>query len=467
MTSTNIIKQCVSLLEQGSAIEAEKLLLPILKNEPDNFHALQLFGLAKHLLGNPQEALIYLEKAMQINPEFSAVRHNIAGIYRALGDMKEAEKNYRKATQLKPDYGEAYQGLAEILRFKNNDPLLKTIEKQLTLKLNSTNTSYLHFAAGKIYDDCGDYANAFKHFSSGNDLSSHSWNDQEQTSYQQAIKNTYNSSYFSNRTARGYTSKAPIFIVGMPRSGSTLVEQILASHSQVFGAGEINDIPSIAGQIGTHSSENKNYPECMQTLPSEACAGMGGAYLNRVFQLRGHKKTATHSIDKNLFNINHLGLISDLLPGAHIIHIQRHPLDTCLSCYFQNFSTGVHWSFDLDNIVFYYRLYREMVAHWEQVLPLSVLALKYENLITQAELTSRQLVTFCGLNWEENCLHFYRNKRTVKTASVWQVRQPIYKRSLGRWQNYAPYIDKLKQGLADYIDDYENGLTQKIKRKKT
>lgn len=460
MTSKKKISRCVELLEQGQAAEAEKLLLPLLQQEPENFHALQLCGLSRHLLGDPEGALALLEKALLINPDFSAVRHNIAGIYRAMGNMEKAEENYRQAIALKPDYGEAYQGLAEIIRIQPDDPLLAQLEAQFSNKISPRNASYLHFAAGKIYDDCGDYENAFRHFSSGNELCGYTWDAGKQQEFQTGIKNTFTREYFRTRPRRGYESPAPIFIVGMPRSGSTLAEQILASHSRIFGAGEINDIPSIADQIGTHGTSSKVYPACMSDMPAEACTGLGGAYLNRVFKLRGAKTTADHCIDKNLFNINHLGLISDLLPKSHIIHIQRHPLDACLSCFFQNFSTGVHWSFSLDNIVTYYRRYREMMAHWDSYLPIKILALNYESLIAQPELASRRLIEFCGLDWEEECLRFYQNKRAVRTASVWQVRQPIYQKSRGRWQHYAPYIAKLTEGLGDYVEDYEKQLAE-------
>lgn len=460
MTSKSIINQCVTLLEQGHAAEAEKRLTPLLKQDPENFHALQLFGLSKHLLGQPKDALKFLEKAQQINPNFSAVRHNIAGIYRSMGDMSKAEENFRKAIALKPDYGEAYQGLSEIIRFKNDEPLIEKLLEQLATTTKIENKVYLHFAAGKIFDDCGDYQQAFRHYSLGNVLSKKNWNSKSHTENLAAIRNVFNKDYFKTRKNQGYTSAAPVFIVGMPRSGSTLLEQIISSHPLVFGAGELGDIPSIADQIGRYSETKQNYPQCITDLPVEGFTGMGKAYINRVYSINTDKPAAKISADKNLFNYMHLGLIEALLPEARILHIERHPLDTCLSCYFQNFSKGVHWSFNLKHIAGYYREYRAMMDHWHQVLPNRVYSLKYENLIAQPEKTTRAILAYCSLDWDNNCLNFHKNKRPIKTASVWQVRQPIYNRARGRWHNYQSQIASLIEELKDYCDEYELSLEQ-------
>lgn len=451
----NTIHQCVDLLNQRDTNKVKQLLIPIVNNNPENFHALHLLGLAFHLNGELKQAISLLERALAINPDFPAVQHNAAGVYRALGQMQKAEACYRKAIKLKADYAEAYQGLSEIIRFKVNDPLIKSIKKQLAYNTDNNLAMYFHFTLGKIYDDCADYDLAYKHYDKANCSSGKDWSGQQHESFQQAVKKTYTKSYFRQRTISGCQSQAPVFIVGMPRSGSTLVEQILASHSRVFAAGEISDMQNIADQLPKLIKSEQSYPFCIPELSEEACKGIGEAYLNRVQKIEGAFENATRFIDKNLYNFNHIGLITDLLPNAHIIHIERHPLDCSLSNYFQNFSKGMLWSFRIENIIKFYAGYHAMINHWQKVLPIKILDVCYEELIMDTETVSRKIIDFCKLPWEASCLDFHNTKRTVKTASLWQVRQPIYKSSQARWQRYAKHIGPLQKGLADYIHEYE------------
>jgi tetratricopeptide (TPR) repeat protein len=449
------INQCVDLLKQEDSHAVKKLLTPIVKSEPENFHALQLLGVAHHLTGEPKAAITYLERALAVNPNFAPVQHNTAGIYRALGDMQKAETSYRAAIRLKPDYAEAYQGLAEIIKFKPEDPLFKIIHKQLAQKPDANIARYFHFALGKMYDDCADYDRAFKHFNLANQLSEYKWPIKQHEDYQKAIRETYSETFFQQRTTTGLDSKNPVFIVGLPRSGSTLVEQILSSHSKTFAAGEISDIQNIASQLKTLIKSKNDYPYCVKDMTEDACKGLGKAYLNRVMQIEGASPQASRCIDKNLSNFNHLGLISNLLPKAFIIHIQRHPLDCCISSYFQNFSRGVNWSFKFASIISYYKGYHAMMKHWQHVLPMKILNIRYEALVSDSELISKKIIDFCELPWEESCLEFHKHQRPVKTASVWQVRQPIYQHAKARWKRYENHIVPLQEGLADYINEYE------------
>lgn len=423
-------------------------------DEPENFHALQLLGIAHHLDGEPKTAISFLERAIAINPNFAPVQHNTAGIYRALGDMQKAEASYRKAIRLKADYAEAYQGLAEIVKFKAKDPLFKIIDEQLDQKTEANIARYFHFTLGKMYDDCADYDSAFKHINLANQLSEFSWPQKKYELYQKAIQENYSKTYFQQRTRSGLDSKIPVFIVGLPRSGSTLVEQILSSHSATFAVGEITDIPNIADQLKTLINSELDYPYCVKDLREEACKGLGRAYLKRIMQIEGANPQASRCIDKNLSNFNHLGLISDLLPNAFIIHIQRHPLDCCISSYFQNFSRGVNWSFRLESIISFYKGYHAMMKHWQEVLPMNILNIRYEELVSEPKIQSKKIIRFCELPWEESCLEFHKHERPVKTASVWQVRQPIYQHAKARWKRYEKHITPLKEGLADYINEY-------------
>lgn len=449
------INQCAELLKQEDYNPVIKKLTPIVNKQPQNFHALQLLGLAHYLAGESQNAIELLEKALAINSNFPAVQHNAAGIYRSLGDMQKAEESYRKAIDLKPDYAEAYQGLAEIIRFQSTDSLIPKINKQLTKKPDDNLARYFHFTLGKIYDDCSKYNLAFKHYKIGNQLSHKNWPAKKNERYLQSIRDFYSTDYFQKNNISGSNTKFPIFIIGLPRSGSTLVEQILSSHSGVFAAGEISDIQNISDQIQGHIKSKLTYPKCMADISEEACKGLGKAYIKRLKQIDGFFPEAIRGINKNLSNFSDLGLISSLLPNSFIIHTQRHPLDCCISSYFQNFSKGIEWSFDLDSIINQYKNYDAMIKHWRKVLPIKILDIRYENLITDFDNISKNIISFCQLPWEESCLEFHNNKRPVNTASVWQVRQPIYQRSKARWKQYENHINSLKEGLADYIKEYE------------
>lgn len=461
MSTESVITECLDLLRHGKATKVIQLLSPIINNKSDNFQALQLLGLAYHLKGESKISIALLERALSLNPNFAAVQHNAAGVYRTLGNMQKAEECYRNAIRLKADYAEAYQGLSEIINIKEGDPLVQQIQQQLNNTSNDNLAKYYHFSLGKIFDGFKNYKKAFEHFTHGNQLSENKWSKLKNEDYQKKIRKIYSKDYFLEKETTKQESKMPIFIVGIPRSGSTLIEQILASHSGVFAAGEIPDIQNIADQLKTLSKSEYEYPFCAPYTSRNAYKAIGDAYLDRIRKIEGFYDGAARSVDKNLHNFNHLGLISDLFPKPYIIHIQRHPIDCCLSVYFQNFSKGVNWSFNLNNIVDYYRSYREMMVHWEQTLPFDILHINYENLVNQTESLSRYMLDYCGLEWEENCLQFYQNKRKVQTASVWQVRQPIYQRSKGRWLNYKPYINTLIEGLADYVDDYENSMNNR------
>lgn len=456
--SKRIIDSCVSLLNQKNYHEADSQLSKLVQQEPDNFNALQLLGIARHLLGDPRQAVELLEKAITIKQDFPAIHHNIAGIYKNLGEMQKSEQHFRQAISLKPDYAEAYQGLAELIRFKKEDPLIRQLNAQISNCEDQTLKMYLHFAAGKIHDDCKEYEVAFRHYTQANALKNANWNLDKHHQYLHQIRETYDAGYFSSIKRKGFQPASPIFIVGMPRSGSTLLEQILATHSKVFGAGELSDINSITHQIGSLMPDKIPYPACMPKVPEEGCVGLGSSYLRRVASLNTEKPSAVISVDKNLFNYRHLGFLYDLFPDVRIIHIQRHPLDTCLSCFFQNFTSGVDWSFSMEHITDYYQHYRLMMSHWERVLPCPVLTVKYEELIADPDTSAGKILSFCGLDWEENCLQFHKTRRAVRTASAWQVRQPLYQHAKGRWYNYRKQIESTYKELEAHIASYEKEL---------
>ena len=293
-----------------------------------------------------------------------------------------------------------------------------------------------------MYDDLGEYDRAFEHYLLGNKRSKVQFNLQQYEKKFKDIIYTYNYSYLEKRIQEGLAEELPVFIVGMPRSGSTLVEQVLASHSQVFGAGEIDDIHSIAETMGKRITPHAAYPDFMHSIPAPVLNGFAQSYITRMKGL-SNNADVTRVINKQLMNFQYIGLISELFPKARIIHIRRNPLDTCLSCFFQNFSNGVAWSFNLDHLGRFYLLYQRMMEHWRHGVDINMIEIDYEDLVNNQEDVSRKIIAACGLKWQKNCLEFNKTKREVSTASFWQVRQPLYNRSISRWQNYEKHLEPL------------------------
>ena len=434
----------------GKQAEAEKVYLEVLTEEPGNRDANHLLGLIRSEQDRDEEAVALINKAILLTPDAPSFHHNIAGIYRRMGRLDEAESEFRRAIALKPDYGEAFQGLAEMTTFSRDDPLLEKIAAQLrSPKLGSDIKSYFHFAAGKILDDVGDYRQAFEQYTAGNEAA---FKQFDGTAFHELIKNViyrFSPGNAKKVGAGGNDSEQPVFVVGMPRSGTTLVEQILASHSQVFGAGELNDMKYIAYFGSQFLKPEQKYPEFIPFLSRQHYERLAEEYLRRTNELTtlSGKPNITKVVDKHPLNFQFVGLILSMFPNARIIHTVRHPLDTCLSCFFQNFSSGQHYSFDLETLTNFYLEYQRLMEHWDMLYPGKIFKLRYEDLIADQETQTRRLLDYCGLGFESSCLKFFETDRVVKTASFNQVRQPLYKTSQNRWKNYLREIAPMARAL--------------------
>jgi hypothetical protein len=235
-----------------------------------------------------------------------------------------------------------------------------------------------------------------------------------------------------------------VFIVGMPRSGTSLVEQILASHPNVFGAGELRDLQRLAEELPARVGAKEAYPACLVRLDGSAACALADEYLERIGRRSG---AALRVTDKMPLNFLHLGLIAALFPRARIVHCIRDPLDVCVSCYCQDFQGGPNFLWDLTDLGKFHGEYERLMAHWGSVLPLPILEVVYEELVDNLEAVSRRLISFCGLDWDDRCLAYHQNARAVRTASLVQVRQPVYKSSVGRWRHYAPHLRPLLEAL--------------------
>jgi hypothetical protein len=304
----------------------------------------------------------------------------------------------------------------------------------------------LRFAADKLYDELGEYQKAFLHYSRGNGIVATGTHEQALAAEFQAIMDTFDAPGYRSWPRASNRSRKPVFIVGMPRSGTTLVEQILSSHPLVYGAGELPYIRNLCTTMHELTGTGMHYPACMAAITRSGLDKLADRYLHQVEVL---SPEAVRITDKMPHNFMHLGLISLLFPEAAIIHVKRNPLDTCLSCFFQYFSSGHEYSYDLKNLGNHYRQYRLLMERWKNMLNLPIFELEYEDLIANPEAVSRKLIEFCGLPWDDNCLAHHKEDQIARTASYAQVRKPIYNSSCERWKNYAPFMGPLIDALGD------------------
>ncbi|NCF30054.1 MAG: sulfotransferase family protein, partial [Gammaproteobacteria bacterium] len=308
--------------------------------------------------------------------------------------------------------------------------------------------SHLHFAAAKMLDDISEFERAFQHLQSANAIEHQRthFDADAGRSFVARSRATFDSAFFEDKNAIGNASDKPIFIVGMLRSGTTLVEQILASHPAVYAGGELEYFRGVAGQLPDRLGGGQPYPECVKSLDAATIDAISRNYLA---QFTKHSGDAQRFTDKNPLNFEHLGLIMTVFPNARVIHCRRDPMDLCLSIYFQHFSERHDFAYHFADITEYLRQYEQLMAHWHSVFPGRIHDIQYEDLVANLEPVSRAMFEYLDIQWDDNCLEFHRTARPVGTASHWQVRQPLYTRSVERWRHYEPYLEDLRAALAD------------------
>lgn len=445
MNSADAIEAALELHRSGRNEEARALYRQILEEKPTDVSVTHLLGLT--YLSDPdwRQGIALIEQVIKLRPKMPVYHFNLGVGWRDHGEFEAARSSFRRAIDLKADYGEAWHAWVQTQKYSEGGADLDHIREQLGRQLDDGSRCFFSFAAGKICDDIGAYDEAFQHYQRGNQLNKGRWLEREYVDCIEQIKSTFSAALLAARSEWGVAGSSPIFIVGMPRSGSSLAEQILASHPQVFGAGELQDIPSIAKDMGERITPAQPYPQCIPFLPPHLFAGLGRAYLTRIAGLV--QAPGLRSVDKLPLNFLHVGTIRLLFPDAKIIHTRRDPLDTCLSCYFQKFSRHHEFCNNLETLGRYCRQYQDLMAHWRSVMPGQIFELDYESLIVDPEQTARALLDFCELPWDENCLAFANTRRRVATASSWQVRQPLYSSSSGRWRHYEKYLAPLVSAL--------------------
>jgi len=436
------IKEALALHQAGQWQQAEKIYRQLLAEDEASPDPLHLLGLIEAERGQIDLGINMIERAIGLNPKMAAYHHNLAGLYRRVGRFDAAIARFESAISLNPIYGEAYQGLAEMKHFDAGDPL----GQQLTSLLQRTDVpdrerSYLQFAAGKFFDDVGEPATAFGHFKQANRLAGRPFSIQDQRAFFKDVIYHARDLPSDQGGMESSNEVTPIFVVGMPRSGTTLVEQILASHSGVVGAGELSDIAQLLRPI-IHSLASGRMT---QTQLQVSLGHVRQRYLDVVSKFA--EADVRYVVDKHPLNFQYLGYMHWLWPQAPIIHVVRDPLDTCVSCFFQNFTHGQNYSFDLTHLGLFYQEYRRLMRHWSEDLKGAVTEVHYERLVEDPESSIRRLLERCDLSFETACLSFHSTERVVETASFRQVRQPLYRHAIGRYKAYAAYLLPLARAL--------------------
>lgn len=442
----------VTFIEQANLDDAVPVLRKAVALRPAYGEAQLTLASALEQSGKSTEALAIYQSILERDPDNVPVLNNVGNILKNLGRMDEAIEQYEKALEIDPDHAPAYYNLSRSQMSQDDGDDTSRMEEMLKDEsLDPNRRVNLHFALGKIYDDLGIYDKAFPHFESGNDLDTRGdpFNADGHSMVINRIMAVFNKKFLTTHRGMGSESEIPVFIVGIPRSGTTLAEQILSSHPQAFGAGELAEIGGIAQRLSEAVGSGNIYPEAAMDLDALTAVKLAERYVGF---LQGVGGDAIRVTDKMPGNFIHLGLISLLLPNAKIINCRRDPLDVSLSCYFQHFTAIMPFSRKLADLGRYYTDYHRLMDHWHKVLPMQIMDVNYEDMIADHEGMSRKMVEFAGLEWDDACLEFYNLERPVKTASSWQVRQPIYTSSVARWQNYEKFIGPLKE-IIDKIPD--------------
>jgi tetratricopeptide (TPR) repeat protein len=466
--------------------DARQLLERCLELAPSFDAARRNYAMVLNRMGEPAAALPHVERLLAQEPRDPGYRNLQAAVLANLGDyalsigvyetvLKEYPRQpkiwmsyghslrtsgrtadaivaYRRAIALEPTLGEAYWSLANLKTFRFAESDVTALCQVLgRADLSDEDRLHIEFALGKALEDEASYEESFRHYASGNAIrrASHYYSATDNAAYVHRTKSLCTADFFAGREQAGIAATDPIFIVGLPRAGSTLLEQVLASHSLVEGTMELPQLPQIVRDIG---GRHEDLPEALAALTPAQLRGFGERYLETTRVLR--KTTAPFFIDKMPNNWLYLGLIHLILPNARIIDARRHPLGCCLSCFKQHFARGQNFTYALEDLGRYYRDYVELMAHFDAVLPGRVHRVFYETMIEDIETEVRRLLAYCELPFEEGCLKFYDNERAVRTASSEQVRQPIFREGLDHWGRYEPWLDPLKLALADVLAAY-------------
>jgi tetratricopeptide (TPR) repeat protein len=429
--------------------EAETLL----EREPNNPNFLTLKASILARIGDQSGALEIYEKVLKNYPRQAMAQMSYGHTLKTVGRLDEAIEAYKKCIRLRPEVGEAYWSLANLKTFRFSDEDIDNMRNQVTTEGgDADDQSHLAFALGKALEDCRGYDESFKFYRRGNAIRRIEHRHNPQVNVLESLRQVraLPGAFFEQRNGWGCQAPDPIFVVGLPRAGSTLLEQILASHSQVEGTSELQDIIAISNKLGNKSRENPagKYPEILAELSQDQVRELGESYLEST---RIQRSNTPFFIDKMPNNFRHIGLIHLILPNSKIIDARRHPMGGCFSGFKQLFARGQTFTYDLEDIGKYYRDYVKVMDHWDEVLPGRVHRVQYEDMVADTDAQIRALLDYCALDFEEQCLRFYETDRAIRTPSAEQVRKPIYKEGLEQWRNFEAHLDPLKKALGPKV----------------
>lgn len=407
-------------------------------------------GAALEKKGDMAGAEAAYARAVELDPAHHEAQNNLGAIYSEQGRLDEARRCFEASIAANPDFIEPHFNLSALKTYREGDPHLQYLERNLARAATMPEPARIRywFALGKAREDAGRYDEAFSAYAEGNRLkhASQPCDEARADELLERIVTVFDRDFFEARRAMRGCDKTPIFIVGMPRSGTTLLEQILSSHPAIHGAGELMDLNEVI--MDAPKRANRRFPDFVPDLGADDFRRMGEAYTERVWKLAPDAAFITDKMPANFF---HIGMIRMMLPGAKIIHAMRDPMDSCFSNYARLFNDTMEFAYDLGTLGRYYARYITLMRHWHNVLPQgAILDLRYEDMVADTEGQARRILEYVGLPWDDNCLAFHLNKRHVKTASVAQVRQPIYQTSVARWQRFGKHL----QPLLDIVQDY-------------
>jgi tetratricopeptide (TPR) repeat protein len=428
------------------ALEEAKRLLAA---EPANRDYRAVYATACVALAQYEEAISTYRQLAQEAPEAADLHLSIGHALKTMGRQQEAIEAYRSAANVNPSFGDAYWSLANLKTYRfGDDDIAGMRAQEARPDIGLPDRIHLCFALGKALEDRGEYADSFAHYARGNALKHGEVHYRPETTERNARlqMSVFTRDFVASRNGVGCPRPDPIFIVGLPRAGSTLLEQILASHAQVEGTMELADITRLVARLHgrIHDDSPPLYPANLQDMPAEKLRGFGEKYLA---DTRVYRNSKPFFIDKNPNNFRHLGLIHLILPNARIIDARREPMACCFSNFKQLFAAGQEFTYSLQDIARYYRCYVDLMTHWDHVLPGKILRVQHEDVVADLEGNVRRILDFCGLPFEAQCIEFYKTERSVRTASSEQVRRPIFRDGLDQWRKFEPWLPELKEAL--------------------
>jgi tetratricopeptide (TPR) repeat protein len=436
--------------------EARTQLAPLMAAEPNNRPLKTLYAATCVGLGEHERAVQLYRELLVGGPGDAEAHLSIGHALKTVGQTAAAIESYRRAAECRADFGDAYWSLANLKTYRFTAGEIAGMQRALKAPATALVDRYhLCFALGKALEDRGEFEESFRDYQLGNELKRPECRyrgELIERNTEQQIK-VCSAEFFARRSGWGTPSPDPIFIIGLPRSGSTLLEQILASHSKVEGTQELPNVQQLVSRLRGFGPEegDPRYPRVLEQLSAEDFRQLGEEYLSAT---RVYRSGKPYFIDKMPNNFRHVGLMHLMLPNARIIDARREPMACCFSNFKQLFANGQEFTYSIEEIARYYRTYLELMRHWDEVLPGRVLRVYHEDVVDDLEGNVRRLIGYCGLDFEPQCVSFHENRRSVRTASSEQVRQAIYRDGLEQWKNFEPWLGPLRDALGDALDRY-------------